>query len=40
MTDLIDQTAEAAPATEPADGRSRSAFSPLAVKSVDHLTED
>ena len=40
MTDLIDQTAEAAPATDAADGRSRSAFYPLTVKSVDHLTED
>ena len=40
MTDLIDQTAEATPATDAADGRSRSAFYPLTVKSVDHLTED
>ncbi len=40
MTQTIDQTAEATPATEPTDGYSRSAFYPLTVKSVDHLTED
>ena len=40
MTQTIDQTAEAAPTAQRADGSSRSSFYPLTVKSVDHLTED
>lgn len=40
MTEMIDQTAEAAPADQPAHGSSRSAFYPLTVKSVDRLTDD
>ena len=49
MTDTIDRSTEATPATGPAGATSptgaaaassRSAFYPLTVKSVDHLTED
>src|SRR5699024_410768 len=40
MTDTIDRSAEATSPTESAAASSRSAFYPLTVKSVDHLTDD
>ncbi|WP_413332402.1 1,2-phenylacetyl-CoA epoxidase subunit PaaE [Brevibacterium sp. GP-SGM9] len=40
MTETINQNAEAAGAPAPTDPSSRTAFYPLTVKSVDHLTED
>ena len=40
MTDTIDRSAEATSPTGSAAASSRSAFYPLTVKSVDHLTED
>ncbi|MGO2036431.1 MAG: FAD-binding oxidoreductase, partial [Brevibacterium sp.] len=40
MTETINQNAETAGAPAPTDPSSRTAFYPLTVKSVDHLTED